>query len=745
LEGCVVVLAGTARDLRFLTDRVAKAAKTKVAHVGNWMEATAAPDGSLLSMEAPVDRGFRRGNVVVVSAADLLGSRADRGDAQAGVDDATLFALDEVRVGDVVVHEDHGIGLVRGLEDVQADGTDEAIAIEHAGGAVRLIQVSEADKLWRYGADADAVALDKLDGSTWTKRRETIDEAIAEAATALIEMAAARDGLTAPVITPDAARYEKFASGFAFTETRDQARAIESVRTDLASGVPMDRLVIGDVGYGKTEVALRAAALAALAGYQVAVAAPTTVLARQHLETFTRRFEGTGLEVAGLSRLSSASERKRVKAGMADGSIAVVVGTGAVAGKGLSYSNLALVVIDEEQRFGVADKNRLRELGAGHALSLSATPIPRTLQNALIGIQQLSVIASPPARRQPIRTSVGSFNGDTVRAALLRERSRGGQSFFVLPRIEDMSAVAETLGKLVPELEVLSAHGKMPAAEIDETMVRFGRGDGDVLLATNIIEAGLDVPRANTMVIWRADRFGLSQLHQLRGRVGRGGRRGQVMLLTEGGKSIAPRTLKRLRTLEAFDRLGAGFEISARDLDMRGAGDLLGEAQAGHMKMIGIDLYQYFLEAALRAARGEAVERWSPDLNLGVSGRLPATWIPEPELRVTFYVRLARARDAAAIDSIEEELEDRFGPVPQVAATLLTVSRIRTLAREAGVARIDAGPAAIAFTMRAGSSDRLEGLGLDEKDGRYLFAQRIEDAGERLERIDEILSGACSG
>jgi transcription-repair coupling factor (superfamily II helicase) len=314
----------------------------------------------------------------------------------------------------------------------------------------------------------------------------------------------------------------------------------------------------------------------------------------------------------------------------------------------------------------------------------------------------------------------------------------------VVPRIEDMAPIGAMLDKLVPELELLRAHGKMPVAEIEEAMVRFGRGEGDVLLATNIIEAGLDVPRANTMIIRRPDRFGLSQLHQLRGRVGRGSRRGQVMLLTEPDKEIAPRTLKRLRTLEAFDRLGAGFAISAQDLDMRGAGDLLGEAQAGHMKLIGIDLYQHLLEAALRSARGEDVERWSPELHLGIDGRLPESWVPEPELRITFYIRLARAADARAVDSLEAELQDRFGTLPDDAQVALSIARVRIGARELGVARIDAGAAAIALTPRSGRAAALRHPGLVPKESRLLLKERIEDPMERLKRIEALLDELAS-
>ena len=472
-----------------------------------------------------VDRGWSTPGVIAIAAADILGSRAIKvADARSNARHP-VFGSGEIRLGDVVVHEEHGIGRVDGLQKL-ATGTateSEGLHLEYAGGAKRILPLEEADRLWRYGADADAVTLDRLDGSSWTKRREAIDSAIAESARALAALAKERAGKTAPVLEAPPGDYERFAAGFGFTETTDQARAIDAVRQDLARGTPMDRLIVGDVGYGKTEVAMRAAAIVALCGKQVAIAAPTTVLVRQHLDNFSRRFEPFGIRVAGLSRLSTAAEKKAVKSGLKDGSISIVIGTGAIAGADVTFKDLALVAVDEEQRFGAVDKRKLRDLGCGHVLTLTATPIPRTLQMALVGLQDVSLIATPPARRQPIRTALSSFDPTTLRTALLRERSRGGQSFVVVPRIEDMAQMAARLADLVPDLTVRQAHGKMAATEIDEAMVAFAAGAGDILLATNIIEAGLDVPRANTMVVWRADRFGLAQLHQLRGRVGRGG------------------------------------------------------------------------------------------------------------------------------------------------------------------------------------------------------------------------------
>ena len=736
-----LVIAGSSRDLRFLRPRLERAAKTAFDPVDDWAGVLAAKPGQALLLDAPIDRGFVVGGITVVAAADLLGGRAGSHEMSDGRVAQSILSS-ELRCGDVVVHETFGIGIVRGLQALPDTGGD-AIVLEYAKGGRRLVPVAEADRIWRYGADEDAVTLDTLDGASWQKRRGAIDATIAESARDLAKLAAERDARTTDSIEPDRAAYERFAAGFAFTETPDQARAIATTLSDLSSGKPMDRLVIGDVGYGKTEVALRAAAAVALAGRQVAIAAPTTVLVRQHIETFTKRFEGTGIVVAGLSRLSSSADKARVRAGLADGSIGVVIGTGAIAGKGVTYRDLALVVIDEEQRFGTADKAKLHDLGAGHVLTLSATPIPRTLQSAMVGLQGLSIIATPPARRQPIRTAVASFDDSVVRAALRRERARGGQSFVVVPRIEDMAPLAARLAKLVPELGLVQAHGKMPAAEIDEAMVAFAAGDGDVLLATNIIEAGLDVPRANTMIVHHADRFGLSQLHQLRGRVGRGGRRGQVMLLTDGDATIAPATLKRLNTLQAFDRLGAGFAISARDLDLRGAGDLVGEAQAGHMKLIGIDLYQHLFARALQQARidqdgGEPIDDWVPELHLELGGSLPEEWIPEEEVRLALYGRLARIADVATLDRFEAELDDRFGAMPDPAQRLLHVARIRMLARQAGIERIDAGPAAIAFTPHDRHAEKpLEEL--VEKTGRWIARETILDPVERGAKIADLL------
>ena len=547
---------------------------------------------------------------------------------------------------------------------------------------------------------------------------------------------------TEPVRPPRAA-LQRFAARFPFPETPDQKDAIAAVLADLASGRPMNRLVCGDVGFGKTEVALRAAAAVALSGRQVAVAAPTTVLARQHAQAFQRRFAGTGVQVAQLSRLVEGAEAAQVKAGLASGEIGVVVGTHALAGKGVEFHDLALVILDEEQKFGAKLKAQLHA-AAPHLLSMTATPIPRTLQAAMVGVQEVSVIASPPARRRPIRTFLAPFDAATVRTALTREARRGGQSFVVAPRISDLARLGETLAQVAPELEVKIAHGDLPPDEVDRVMVDFADGRGDVLLATNIIESGLDVPRANTMLVWRPDRFGLSQLHQLRGRVGRSRVQGVAYLLTDPEAQIDAATHARLSTLEAFDRLGAGLDISARDLDLRGGGDLVGEEQAGHVKLIGAALYHRLMARAVRVAQGEALApEWTPELNTGAAGALPEDYIPDVEVRINLYARLARLASAEEIDALEAEIADRFGAPPQPVEALIEAARLRGLARAAGVRRLTAGPAGVALDLapeaeaRARELAEAQGEALDWRPGRLVI--RGEPSAERARAMTEAL------
>ena len=696
-----VVLTGLRQELRPLARALARGLDLTAASCLDWKTALDSPPGAVVSLELDLDTGFvdSASDLVVIAASDVVGGRTAARTATRVQD---LLAEPDLRPGDVVLHEDHGVGVLRDLARIEIDGVGhDTLQLEYHGGDILQAPVEEIGRIWRYGAEESAVSLDRLKGDGWAKRRAEVHRHLQAAAAQLVDLAKARAQRTCRPIAPPKAAYAKFAARFAYPETPDQSAAIEAVLADLSSGRPMDRLVCGDVGFGKTEVALRAAAAVALSGRQVAVAAPTTVLARQHMETFTRRFAGTGVGVAHLSRLVSPAEAKAVKQGLERGEIGVVIGTQALGGKDVAFSDLGLMIIDEEQKFGAALKTKLRAMAQdGHFLTLTATPIPRTLQAAMIGVQDVSVIASPPARRRPIRTFLAPFDAASLRMALTREQRRGGQSFVVVPRIEDIAPIAQQLQSLVPELSVRVAHGDLPAEAADAVMVGFADGDGDVLLATNIIESGLDVPRANTMIVWRPDRFGLTQLHQLRGRVGRGRAQGVAYLLSDPNEDLSDATRARLSTLEAFDRLGSGLAISARDLDLRGAGDLVGEDQAGHMRMIGAGLYQRLLTSALRLARGEAeADEVTPDIDLGEPGAIAPTYVPDAVTRINLYGRLARLVDLSDIDRFEEELEDRFGPLPASVGALLDQARLQRLAKRAGVRQVRAGPKGVSLSM----------------------------------------------
>jgi transcription-repair coupling factor (superfamily II helicase) len=696
-----VVLTGLRQELRPLARALARGLDLKPEPVADWAGAMSADLGGVVSVELDFDTGFvdAAAGLAVIAASDVAGGRTAARSATSLQD---LIAEPDLRPGDVVLHEDHGVGVLRDLARIEVDGIGrDTLQLEYHGGDTLLAPVEEIGRIWRYGAEESAVTLDRLKGEGWAKRRAEVSRHLDEAAAQLVALAKARETRRAAPIVPPKAAYAKFAARFSYPETPDQSAAITAVLEDLASGRPMDRLVCGDVGFGKTEVALRAAAAVAMSGRQVALAAPTTVLARQHVETFKRRFAGTGIGVAHLSRLVTSAEARGVKQGLDSGEVRIVIGTQALGGKDVAFDDLGLMIIDEEQKFGAALKAQLRAMADdGHLLTLTATPIPRTLQAAMIGVQDVSVIASPPSRRRPIRTFLAPLDPASLRTALLRESRRGGQSFLVVPRIEDIAPLAERLASLVPELSIHVAHGDLPADEADAVMVGFADGQGDVLLATNIIESGLDVPRANTMIVWRPDRFGLSQLHQLRGRVGRGRVQGIAYLLSDPQDDLSEATRARLSTLEAFDRLGSGLAISARDLDLRGGGDLVGDDQAGHMRMIGAALYQRLLARAVRVARGEAeIADWTPEITLDDPGAIPVDYVPDAITRINLYGRLARMESLAEIDAFEEELEDRFGSPPPDLSRLLDQARLQGLAKAAGVRQVRAGPKGVSLVL----------------------------------------------
>ncbi|WP_062114219.1 transcription-repair coupling factor [Aureimonas sp. AU40] len=716
-----------------------------------WDGAMKAKPGASLGLVLPVSQGFRvpGHKALVVTVQDIGGlaavaSRADRASPLVPAD--AMFSI-----GDALVHLDHGIGLLEGLSEVEQDGTKrDTIRLRYADDATLLVPVREVGALWRYGGAGTGVTLDKLKGGNWIERRNKLLQAVHATAEGLVAMAREKAERRCAPSKPDRRDFERFCGRFPHELSDDQALAVDTVLSDLASGKPMDRLVCGDVGFGKTEVALRAAAAVAFSGRQVAIVAPTTVLAQQHARTVARRFANFGIEVAQLSRLSTPAEAKRVKAGLADGSIRVVVGTHAVGGKGVRFADLGLMVIDEEQRFGAKQKATLRALGEdAHLLTLTATPIPRTLQASFVGLNDLSIVATPPVLRQPIQTVVAPFEDDRVRDALYREKRRGGQSFVVCPRVEDIEPMRARLQRIAPDLQFAVVHGQLPADEVDETMLGFTEGQGDVLLATNIIESGLDVPAANTMIVWHPDRFGLAQLHQLRGRVGRGSRRGVAYLLTEPGRPLPPETDRRLRTLEALNRLGAGFEISARDMDLRGAGELLGEEQAGHLQFVGLALYRHVLQRALAVAKGASViDEWMPEVALGVAGRIPDDYVPDEETRINLYAEIDRARDRASLGALASDIEDRFGKPPAPARTLLMLAEARVRCAELGIAKLAAGPKGVAATFRTkpdAEGARTRKLPADWKwtDMKLVYpvatasvAERFEAATALFDRVD---------
>jgi transcription-repair coupling factor (superfamily II helicase) len=645
-----------------------------------------------------LEHGFEAPGLTVIAEQDVLGDRLIRAPKRRKRAENFLTEAATLTPGDLVVHLDHGIGRYRGLETVTAAGAPhECIALEYAGGDKLYLPVENIELLSRYGHEEGL--LDRLGGGAWQAKKARLKERIRDMADKLIRIAAERALRQGPVLAPpDHSDWEKFCARFPYAETDDQLNAISDVLEDMDSGRPMDRLICGDVGFGKTEVALRAAYVAAMSGTQVAVIAPTTLLARQHYKSFAERFRGLPIRVRQLSRFVPAKEAAETRKGLESGEIDIVVGTHALLAKGLKFANLGLLVIDEEQHFGVAHKERLKQLRSDiHVLTLTATPIPRTLQMALSGVRELSLIATPPVDRLAIRTYVSEFDPVTVREALLREHYRGGQAFYVVPRISDLAEVQSYLRDHVPEVRYVTAHGQMAAGELDDRMNAFYDGKYDVLLSTTIIESGLDIPAANTLIVERADMFGLAQLYQIRGRVGRSKLRAYAFFMTEPRKKLTPQAEKRLRVLGSLDSLGAGFTLASQDLDIRGAGNLLGEEQSGQVREVGFELYQEMLTEAIAKLRSGEVEMadagdWSPQINLGVPVLIPETYVPDLDVRLGLYRRLSSLENKVEMEGFAAELIDRFGPLPVEVGTLLTVVRIKATCKRAGIAKLDGGP-----------------------------------------------------
>ncbi len=681
----------------------------------NWRDAATTSPAATALVVLGLETGFQTGDMLVLSEQDILGERILRTPKRKKASDALTEAA-SLATGDLVVHVDHGIGRFIGLKTIEVQGAPhDCVEIEYAGNTKLYLPVENIELLSRYGAD-DGIELDKLGGVAWQAKKSRLKQRIREMAEQLIKIAALRQVSSAPATDVPEGVYEEFAARFPYEETEDQLTAINAVFEDLAAGRIMDRLVCGDVGFGKTEVALRAAFAVAMSGRQVAVVVPTTLLSRQHYKTFRERFSGLPLRVAQASRLVSATDLKNTKQELADGKVDIVIGTHALLSKNIEFKDLGLLIIDEEQHFGVAHKERLKELKSNvHVLTLTATPIPRTLQLALTGVRDLSLLATPPVDRLAIRTFISPFDPISVREALLREKYRGGQSFYVVPRIKDQPDIAEFLRAQVPEVSFVVANGQMPASELDDIMNNFYDGKFDVLLATTIVESGLDIPNANTLIVHRADTFGLAQLYQIRGRIGRAKQRAYALFTIPPDRKLNDTAERRLSVLQSLESLGAGFQLASHDLDIRGAGNLLGDEQSGHIREVGFELYQSMLEeavAALKDGSDEYVEReeWSPMISLGMPVMIPEHYVPDLQLRMQLYRRLGDLTDAREIDAVGAELIDRFGPLPEEVEALLKTILVKALCRAANVEKVDAGPKGAVVTLRRNEFPNPAGL-----------------------------------
>ncbi len=654
--------------------------------------------------EFPIER------LAVVTEEEIFGPREKKRPRVHWPDAAAVESLGHLAVGDYLVHAEHGIGIYRGLVGLELRGiAGEFLRIDYAEDARLLVPVHRLNLIQRYaGSDGHAPRLDRLGGATWERAKRGVRKSLRSMAQELLAVHAARELAPGHAFSGRDRLMEEFEARFPHEETPDQEAAIEDVLGDLRRPKPGDRLVCGDVGYGKTEVAVRAAFRVAMDGKQVAVLVPTTILCQQHEETFRQRFEGYPVEIASLSRFTRPAQARSVLAGLADGRIDIAIGTHRLLQGSVRFRDLGLLVIDEEHRFGVRHKERIKQLKKTvDVLTLTATPIPRTLQLAFTGLRDLSVIETPPVDRLAIRTHVCRPSESLAREAILRELRRGGQVFYVHNRVNSIEGVHQMLVRVVPEARVLVAHGQMRERELEERMLRFLRGEADVLLCTTIIESGLDIPRANTILVDRADALGLAQLYQLRGRVGRSRQRAYAYLMTPPEEVLSPDAQKRLAAIQELSELGSGFRLANMDLEIRGAGNLLGEEQSGSLAAVGFETYLEMLQDTIDELRGKLREvEIDPEIRLPVPARLPEPYVHDVSQRLILYKRLASCRDDAEVARIRDELLDRFGPLPAEAENLLDVIRVKLRARRLGVVAIDAGRGEIVLT--AGEKSNLD-------------------------------------
>lgn len=672
----------------------------------------------------PLEHGFSTQDRLFVSEEEFLGARLQQTRKKKKPTEAFMAEASAFDIGELLVHRDHGIGRFDGLVAVEVNGAKhDCLKLVYKDDDRLFLPVENMELVSRYGSETEGAELDKLGASTWQARKARMKERIKMAAEELMKIAAERALQPGTQLQAPTGMYDEFSDRFGYVETEDQARAIEEVRDDLTSGRPMDRLICGDVGFGKTEVALRAAFIAAYdhdRPVQVALVCPTTLLARQHYYTFKKRFDGLDGSIGMLSRLTTAKEARTIKEGLKEGNVKIVIGTHALLSQSIEFKNLGLLIIDEEQHFGVKQKERLKQLKANvHVLTLSATPIPRTLQLSLSGVKELSLITTPPVDRLAVRTFVLPFDEVVIREAIQREIHRSGQVFYVAPRISDLPELKLKIKELVPEAKLAVAHGQLAATELDKIMNEFYDGKYDILLSTAIVESGIDIPTANTMIIHRSDRFGLSQLYQLRGRVGRGKTRAYAYLTLPHQKTLTVNAMKRLEVMQTLDTLGAGFQLASHDMDIRGFGNLLGEEQSGHIREVGIELYQQMLEDAVAAARRQSKDikdiadekdDFSPQINLGLSLMIPETYVEDLSLRLSLYRRLSAFENQEEIESFAAEMIDRFGSIPPELEHLFAVLRVKLLCKKANIEKIDVGPKGMVISLRNSTFAKPEAL-----------------------------------
>jgi transcription-repair coupling factor (superfamily II helicase) len=751
------------QEVRYVQATYASAGERILPVCKTWVDVLKA-DAPVVIWQQRLLHGFKLQNYHIITTSELFGERAATSKKRKAVvnPEDIIAQATALNVGDLIVHRQHGIGRYLGLETIEVfTVTHDCLALEYSGHDKLFLPVENIELLSRYGSDQGSAHLDKLGGTSWQNRQLGVKKQLRDIAKYLMDIAAKRMLKTAPTIHAEEGLFQEFCRRFTFIETEDQERAIMDVVTDLAKGTPMDRLICGDVGFGKTEVALRAAFLAVQNGYQVGIVAPTTILARQHYHTFKKRFDGLGYTIEHISRLVSPTQVTKTKKSLETGDVSIIIGTHAVLSDSVKFKNLGLLIVDEEQAFGVKQKEKIKELSDNiHVLTLSATPIPRTLQMSLLGIKEMSLIATPPVDRRAIQTTLCEEDPIVMHQAIKNEIDRGGQVFYVCPRISDLDAALASLKKAFPDLTVVVAHGQLKPTEIEERLMSFIEGKAHILLSTQIIESGIDIPNANTMIIYNAQLFGLAQLYQLRGRIGRSTRQAYAYLITPHGRMLNATAVKRLQVMSTLDALGAGFTLASHDLDIRGAGNLLGEEQSGHIKDVGVELYQDMLKQAVNTLRKkgtisnaeEEEDLWSPVLSLGLSVGLPETYIQDIETRMEVYRRLGSLITNDQVNDMKAELLDRFGRLPLEAENLVATIKIKILCRTANIQKAESGQNGVLFTFRNKQCTYVDNLlkfiqkNSDFKlrpDSKLFYQWTVDDIPARVRRVKAICKELC--